>query len=326
MKLKNESSNTEYPGTEQLRMQDMGFFDKAEDKPRTGKYSTDYSRSGTNTGYAGSAITEWDSGIERNSFKITEDGAREALSKSKQEIRQKNYTIMKISEIILYISYAVVIYLFARACSGNNVNIYYNLKGCLLPFLIVYILTIADAVLVYCIDDKKLGLFVFSILLGFLYPLYRHRLVTGSLLGVVATILIVLASSMILANYIQAYNFYGGILKYESQPTREAISELYNQKGKKELPLAKTIQKRLTLQDASYEITKAGEQLTLIGDGTISVNQISTPGKDTIDTALVFTKEKGSEAFNLTGVTLNDATLNDYLVTEYWNSFVGNNY
>ena len=56
----------------------------------------------------------------------------------------------------------------------------------------------------------------------------------------------------------------------------------------------------------------------------ITVNEISSPDKSTVDTQLVFTKSEETEMYDITGVTLNNYTLTEKQMSNYWYEFVYN--
>lgn len=326
MELKKTPEHYEVPGTENLKMNDMGFFEKKEsdEKKPEGKYSNDYSRSSSNTGYAGMYAPDYDKGIERNSFKISEEQAEKALSLSEVEKRKRNAFIMFISAIIVYVLYLVFISLMAKACFSDRVDIMANLKTLKAPFIVAQVLFLIDALIVYTFGEKKLGLFVFAVLFSVFYPIYRHKVASGSLVGIIPTAIIAFSFAMVFATALSAHDKYGTVLDIEDQDTRHAIADLYEQKSENNHSIEVSLKKHLEIKNATYSEETGVPVLTLIGDGNISVNDISTPGKNTIDTQITFTKSEETKKYEISGVTLNEVELNERLLASYWDRVLNN--
>ena len=140
-------SSGDTPGTEQLKMNDMGFFDKEKEPDQIKKkYSDDYSRSGTNTGYEGDVIREWDTGLERNSFQITEEEMEAALAPTELDKRIRNSKIMLASEIALGIGYLILIILCVMVTTSEPVDILFNVKTLITPVILITVLSLESVV------------------------------------------------------------------------------------------------------------------------------------------------------------------------------------
>ncbi|MCR5214026.1 MAG: hypothetical protein K6E10_06395 [Eubacterium sp.] len=319
MQLKKDPEQAEGTG----KLINSSFFEEAlhsegvDDAHR--KYSNDYSRSGTNTGYAGTAINEWDQDLEKNSFMVSKERAAEILAPTSQEIRKKNARLLKVSEYILYAFFILLVIFLALACTKPSVDILFSIRNLPVFLIIVEAYIIFDSILVYNLSEKKIGLFIFAIFLGLLYPIYRNRIVVGNGIGIVFSLLTVIAFIMVGVTIGRAQNKFGNTLNFESQHVRHEVAALYEQNIKAGQTLGVKLKRRFTITEASTNIEDGLEILTLHGNGTVYVdNSGSTTNSTTINTTLTFTREIGSSEYEIQGVTLDDNELNENLVIKYW--------
>jgi len=312
-------SSGDTPGTEQLKMNDMGFFDKEKEPDQIKKkYSDDYSRSGTNTGYEGDVIREWDTGLERNSFQITEEEMEAALAPTELDKRIRNSKIMLASEIALGIGYLILIILCVMVTTSEPVDILFNVKTLITPVILITVLSLIDAAIVYFLGSRKIALFVFALFLGVLYPFYRHRVAFGSLSGLIVSLILIFVSSMMIVNVGRADRTYEKALELEDEDCRHAIVDLYNQKNEKGGEIGIHINSKFDIENASLTEEGGNKVLIMNGGGRIIMENMEVGDDKTIATELQFVKGQDSKEFILEEVSLAGNKLGDNDRKIYW--------
>ncbi len=316
MELKKEP--VQEPGTGKLVNSDYFADPSSTIDEAHRRYSDDYSRSGTNTGYAGTAINEWGEDIEKNSFKVSKEQMAEILAPTKQDIRNRNARFLKVSEYIMYAIFVLVVVFLAVSCIRPGVDILVSLHNLPVFLIILEAYIIFDAILAYNLGEKKISLFMFAIFLGALYPICRNRILAGNGIGIAVSVLTVIAFIMVGVNAGRAYNSYGQALFLESEHTRHEIVSLYDQTLDNGQHIGLKLRRRFTLSEAEATMDKSGSMLVLTGTGTIFVDNLGATNEDNVPTVLTFVKEAGSNKYELKNVNLKGEDLDGNSMIKYW--------
>ena len=64
------------------------------------KYTDDYSRSSSNIGYAGTALTDWDDTFERNAFQMSQKQMEQLEAPTAQDIKKERNGIVRAVTLI----------------------------------------------------------------------------------------------------------------------------------------------------------------------------------------------------------------------------------
>lgn len=317
MQLKKDPEETAGTG----KLINPEFFEK-EDKvidPSRKRLSDDYSRSGTNTGYAGTIASDYDAGIERNSFRMSKEDVERALSPTEKQKREQSARFLKVSEFIMYVFYIAMVVFLAVVSMKEQIDIIHSLHNLPVVLIILEAYIIFDAILVYNLGEKKMSLFIFAIFLGFLYPAHRRHVLAGNGFGVVCSILVVFACIMLGVNLGRATSTYGKMLMLESEHTRHEVVALYEQIGDNGHHIGPYLTRKFTPETAEVNTEKDTTTLTMSGNGRVYFDSLGTKAEDTVDTKLVFTKTFEDPNYVLTTVFLNGIEVNDNMMKQYWN-------
>ena len=289
--------------------------------PAKKRYTDDYSRSSSNTGYVGTAAPDWVEGVERNSFRVTEEEAAKALAPTAKQQRERNAKFLRISEFVMYGFFLIFIIWLAFASLRDGVDIIPAVHNIPVVMIILEAYIIFDSILAYNLGEKKIGLFIFAVLLGIFYPSYRNKVLALNGFGIACTILTIFACVMFGVNCGRAYGSYGAVLLIDSEHTRHEIVSLYEQTGDNGHKIGPYLTRRLTVEDATTDTDKGVSTLTLTGKGYIYLDNLGAAENDDepINTTLIFTKTPDEPQYKLTGATLNDKELTDNMLSQYWN-------
>lgn len=320
MQLKKDPENN--TPKDKPTLYDYDFFDEKTDKdnmanPSESKYSSEYSRSGTNTGYADNGISDWDEKIEKNSFRITEEKAREALAPTRKQEKQRDERLLRVTEFILYIMYGLLIAVIAGICLNPRIDIMFKMRPLYVILGIVIFYSIFDAVLVYNIEEKHLSLFFVAIILNFFYPAFRQKY-TPAKFGIICTLLTLFAYMMLGVNLGQANRTYGNVLQIKDTATRHTVAELMDQDNDQGHPLGPYLRRTLEIDDAVIESETRKTILTIHARGNLTLESIPSKNPDYVDTTLEFTRETGSGAFVITNAYLDGVHLSEKELSQYW--------
>ena len=292
------------------------------------RVTDDYSRSSSNTGYSGTSAPVWEEGVERGSFKVSEKQAKEALAPSKQEVRDNTMKILKISEIIMYVLIVFMIAFFFKVNTCDKIDLYFELPKIKTPVIIVIAYFVIDSILVFVLEKKNIGLFLFATVLFFVYPIYRARVVDGRVgLGVLFSIFTLMGFIVLFISAGQTNTRYGVVFKTEDDFTRHTAYELMEQTGDNSQAIGPYLQKKLDISGVEASQEKDKIIVTFSGKGTINFNTTGLSTDKPLNTKVVFEKKlnsKKAKGFEIKEVYLEDGELTKSQVQEYWNIIESN--
>ena len=286
--------------------------------------SNDYSRSGTNTTYVGVQAAEYDDKIEKNSFRISEEEMKKALSKTAHEKKEQNSKILLVTEIITYLAFAFLVFTVFRTSRLEAYDIIYNMKNVSLALIILTGVLIIDALFVFFLEARKPMLFIFAAILGVFYPIYRSKIVNGRLgIGVVCSLLTCFAWIMLFVTAGQAVTKYGKEIIYtEDEFTRHeavALMEQENANGKPLGIVIKNIDKKGILEITASE---SGDKTTLIVSGVgpkdINIGNLNFNNPNGININLTFEKKTETDPYEIKDISFDDTSLTSSQLKKFW--------
>ena len=286
--------------------------------------SNDYSRSGTNTTYVGVQAAEYDDKIEKNSFRISEEEMKKALSKTAHEKKEQNSKILLVTEIITYLAFAFLVFTVFRTSRLEAYDIIYNMKNVSLALMILTGVLIIDALFVFFLEARKPMLFIFAAILGVFYPIYRSKIVNGRLgIGVVCSLLTCFAWIMLFVTAGQAVTKYGKEIIYtEDEFTRHeavALMEQENANGKPLGIVIKNIDKKGILEITASE---SGDKTTLIVSGVgpkdINIGNLNFNNPNGININLTFEKKTETDPYEIKDISFDDTSLTSSQLKKFW--------
>lgn len=311
----------ETPKTENLKLNDDGFFNteqlKAQDDNFVSRISDDYSRTGNNTNYVGAVDYEYDEKTERNAFRLTEDDVKKAFAPTKQEQRKKRDRIFFISEIIMYLIFGVYIFYISRCCFVDQIDLYTTLKHSIpiTIFLIIYLL--CDTIFIFAMGKKKSGLFVMALLFPF-YPFYRKKVVFESNMGIIATILIFFSAIMIFVTFGNVKSKYENVMYWEDKTTRHYMVELMDQQLSTNKRMGTMLIARCNMESCDVSIKGNETKLVITANSNIKIDDINTNDAKVIPTVMTFSRNNPENDFELTEVILDGKELNENQVLQFY--------
>lgn len=313
---KDEPSNTE-----NLKLNDDGFFNTEQLKTKDDKFvsriSDQYSRTGNNTNYVGTVDYEYDEKIERNAFRLTEDDVKKAFAPTKQEQRKKKDRIFFISELLMYLIIGFYIFYISRCCFVDQIDLYITLKRSIPITLFLIIYLICDSIFIFAMGKKKGGLFIMALLFPF-YPFYRKKVVFESNLGIIATILIFFSIIMIFVTFGNVRTKYANVMYWENKISRHYMVELMDQKLSTNKRMGTMLVARFNLESCDVTVKGNDVKMVITANGNIKIDDISSNDAKVIPTIMTFTKNKSENDFELTEVTLDGKKLNDNQILQFF--------
>ena len=317
MELKKTPNN----GDAELDLTGDGVLEEPKRKdPIRKKYSDDYSRTGTNSGYVDNVIEEWDENIEKNSFHISAREAEEALAKTTQEKKADTARFLRVSEVLMYAAFAFVIVMLVLLITGDKLDILYNLGGVKISLAVLYAYLIIDAILVYNnIIEKKATLFIIALLVPIAYPPYRNKLANDSAgFGILCSILFVFAFVMTFVTFGQTYTKYGNLIKIENNTTRHSAINILEQNDENGKKYINYLPKWITIEDVEVSNKKNDTLVTFSGTGKIDYTETLNPVTDNrVPTTIVFTNKNDGSGYKISAVTIKDNKLSKSELEQY---------
>ena len=316
MQLKKDDT----PKTENLKLNDDGFFNteqlKTQDDHFVSRISNEYSRTGNNTSYVGAVDYEYDEKTERNAFRLTEDDVKKAFAPTKQEQRKRKDRVFFISEILMYLVFGIFIFYISRCCFVDKIDLYQTLKKSLpfVLFLIIYL--ICDTIFIFAMGKKKGGLFIAALFFPF-YPFYRKKVVFESNMGVIATILIFFSAIMIFVTFGIVKSNYDNVMFWEDKTTRHYMVKLMDQQLTNNKRLGTMMISRLKMESCNVNVQGNNVTMVITAKGNIIVDDINTNDAKNISTVITFSRDNPEKDFEITEVTLNDKELSKNQVTQF---------
>lgn len=285
------------------------------------KYSDDYSRSGSNIGYAGTAITDYDEAFEKNAFQISQQQMNKMNEKTTQQLRNERKVILIISEIIVYISCAYAIFCAAMITAKGSIDIYFMLPDLKVPIIIMIVCMCFDALMVCMFHEKKISLFIFAIFLSVFYPLYRSKAMGNAILiGLLGTMIVFFSFTMLFVNVGQRYTKYGIVVTTEDELARHSAYDLMNQIGDNGQEIGPYLMKKLDMNSIMAEQKKGEIYVSFSGTGSFNIDNMGLDiGKKT-PTTVTFVKENDAKSYSLNDVKMNGASLNLNDQALYWST------
>ena len=279
--------------------------------------TNDYARSGTNTSYVGGQAAEWDESIEKNSFRMTEEQMKKTLSKSENQKTKEKSRFLTVMEFVVYLAFAFLVVMIFTTSRLPSYDIPYNMKNVSLGIMVLAAVLFVDAIVVFALEAKKPMLFVFAILLGVFYPIYRNKIANGRAgVGIVCTLLTFAAMIMLFVTAGQGVTKYGeAIIKTEDEFTRHEAVALWEQQGENGKEMGLTIKKlaKNGVEDVESEVSGDKTKLIITGTGPKEVNIVNDTYKNEngLKTVLEFEKKSPDEAYSFSSIKLDEKELSD---------------
>lgn len=286
--------------------------------------SDDYSRSGTNTSYVGGKAAEYDEKIEKNSFRMSEEEMKKALSKTAHEKKEDRSKLLLAMEIIIYLAFAFLIFMLFMASRQKPYDIIYNMKNVSLAIMVLGAVLIVDAVMVFILEARKAALFLFAIILGIFYPVYRNKVVNGRMgLGIVCTLLTCFAWIMLGVTAGQAVTRYGKTIIYtEDEYTRHAAVELMEQQDENGKPLGTTIKSLENKGIQEIEALSEGGKESIVISGTgpkeVNIGNTNYNNPNGINIDLSFEKNAKNNIYEIKEISFDGTPLTDSQKKKLW--------
>ena len=283
------------------------------------KYTDDYSRSSSNIGYAGTALTDWDDTFERNAFQMSQKQMEQLEAPTAQDIKKERNGIVRASMVLVIASYAYLIFRTAMITSKDPIDIYFNLPKLITPAIIVIVCMCFDALMVNMFEDRAISLFFFALFLGIFYPFYRCKVVGGTLLpGLSCSLLALFAAAMLFTNIGQQKTKYGKTIYVEDEEIRHSAYEVLIQEGDNNREIGLSLQKKLDIESVTMEDKKDGRYITFIGTGKLNIDNLGVESGKHTPTEVIFLKEKESDKYTFYHAKMNGGDLTTNQDALYW--------
>lgn len=236
-------------------------------------------------------------------------------------------TIVTISGIVLYALFALAVAALAwMSVMESPVNIHDNIKKVqpLFSFLSIYV--IIDAIIVFVLNEKRISLIVFAVVLQPFYPIKRNKVVNGSGgIGALVTLAYFIGLIALMGSLYKGFSTYGSIIVIEDPSVRRSAVAMLDQPMDNGVTYGQLINEYMIIDDAAIEEKNDQTLIALTGKGNVSLRDdgIYEVGTYNVDTALVFSKDLSGN-YNIVSVQLGNKKLTGAGAQGYWNAIKTN--
>lgn len=231
--------------------------------------------------------------------------------------------IVTISGILLYVLFALSVCALAWiSIKESPVNIYDNIKKVQPLFSILSIYVIIDAIIVFVLNEKRISLIVFAVVLSPFYPIKRNKVINGSGgIGGLITLAYIIGIISLTGSAYKGFSTYGNIIRIEDQTVRRDIVAMLDQPMDSGITYGQLINKHMRIVDAAIE-ERGGQTfiaLTGIGDVSLANEEVFEVGGFSVNTALVFSRDTSGN-YNIVSAQLGDKMLTERGAKSYWHA------
>ncbi len=244
---------------------------------------------------------------------------------SDMSVHQGESTVVKVSGIIMYLSFIGEIVIIALLCMGHKIDIYADMFRYKFILRFFQIIPFVDAIIVNALYEKKISLIFLAGFLTFLYPGKRDRHVNGGGFGTLLGIASLIAVIAVLGNLISAMLTYGvKTVRISDKETRTEVAAMLDYPTANGNTFGETLRSSFMIAEATVEEQGGKKIIALLGNGSCMLNSDNTytmTNKNT-PTLLLYEKDTATNTYELKGVTTGNMQLNSPYIKWYQNEIL----
>lgn len=268
----------------------------------------------------------WDNGPARESKSISQGYYDSVSSSDTTSASNGDSIVVKISGVLVFALFIISSAAIFWASSGKSIHVISKVMKYKTLFSSISVFAIIDAFIVFFLFEKRISLIIFSFMLQPFYPMKRNKVVNGSAgIGIIVTILYILAMSALITKAFKAGYNYGNIPFLDDEAVRTEVAEIFDEPMQTGSTYGTYITRYFSPETAQISGSGQNAKLIIEGDGYVALdgNTFVTGGSYT-NTVLVFAKNSSGNYY-LSGARLGNIDLTGQYLDYYKNMLNGTN-
>lgn len=264
----------------------------------------------------------WDFDLDsrpvRSTSVSTTMNAKEQISSTRD-----NNIVLVITQIILYLLFALEVIVVIWCCVENKADIYVNLVKKQWIFTVCSGFCLVDAILVNILYERRISLIIWAFLLPFVYPSRRSNHINGSGgIGTIICVAMLVCYFALFGTLFSAMTAYGNLIYIADDTTRNTVTGMLDQTGEDGKTLGSRLKQNMDIESAEIQTSGSSTGIVIVGSGKHYVDNAGNlieMDVNSIPTQLLFVKNsKGT--YQLSDVVLNSTRLGSQYREFYNNS------